>query len=70
MVEYTSKIKSSKTRFFNLDPAPEMLLDAAEEGDGRVPHLVVTILAGDGAQMEFVWPNCGPFMDTTLGNDP
>ena len=45
-------------------------MDADEEGDGRVPRLVVIVLAGDGAQMEFVWPNGGPFVDTTSGDGP
>ena len=49
---------------------PRNVVDAVEEGDGRVPRLVVIILVGDGAQIEFVWINGGPFVDTTLGDDP
>ena len=62
------KDKIIRNSLFQPESGPRNVLDADEEGDGRVPRLVVIVLAGDGAQMEFVWPNCGPFMDTTSGD--
>ena len=47
---------------------PRNVVNADEVGDGCLPHLVVTVLASDGAQMELVSPNCGPFVETTSGD--
>ena len=64
------KDKIIRNSVFQPGSGPRNVVDADEEGDGRVPRLVVIVLAGDGAQMEFVWPNCGPFVDTTSGDGP
>jgi hypothetical protein len=64
------KDKIIRKMVFQPGSGPRNVVDADEEGDGRVPRLVVFLLAGDGAQMEFAWPNCGPFVDTTSGDGP
>ena len=63
------KDKIIRNSVFQPGSGPRIFVEADEEGVGRVQCLVVIILAGDGAQMEFVWPNCGPFVDTTSGDD-
>ena len=55
---------------FQPGSGPRNVVDTDEEGDGRVPCLVVINLADDGAQIEFVWPNCGPIKDKTSGGRP
>ena len=64
------KDKIIQNSVFQPGPGPHNVVDADEEGEGRLPHLVVTILASDGAQMELLWPNCGPFADITSGDRP
>ena len=56
MAEYTSSIKSSGTQFYKADLASEMLSKSAS-GYGRIKLLVVIVLAGHGAPMEFLSQN-------------
>ena len=62
------KDKIIRKSVFQPGSDPRNIVGADEEGDGRVPHLVLIVLEGDGAQMKSVWPNCGPFVDTTSGD--
>ena len=62
------KDKIIRNSVFQPGSGPRNVVDADEEGDGRVPPFVVIVLAGDGAQMESVWPSCCPFVDTTSGD--
>ena len=49
---------------------PQNFVGAHEEGDGHVPHLIVTVLVGDVAEMEFEWETFSPFVDTTSRDGP
>ena len=49
------KDKIMRNSVFQPGFGPRNVVNADEEGDGRVPRLVVIVLAGDGAQMAFVW---------------
>ena len=64
------KDKIIRNSVFQPGSGPRNVVDTDEEADGLVPRLVVIVLAGDGAQMEFIWTNCGPFVDTTSGDGP
>ena len=64
------KDKIIQNSVFQPGSGPRNVVGADEEGDGRVPRLVVVSWANDGAQIEFVWPNCGPIMDKTSGGRP
>ena len=64
------KDKIIRNLVFQPGSGPRNVVDTDEEADGLVPRLVVIVLAGDGAQMEFIWTNCGPFVDTTSGDGP
>ena len=64
------KDKIIRNSVFQPGSGPRNVVDADKECDGCVPHLVVIVLAGDGAQMEYVWQNCGPFVDTTSAEGP
>ena len=64
------KDKIIRNSVFQPGSGPRNVVDADKEGDGSAPRFVVNVLAGDGAQMESLWPNCGPFMDTTSGDGP
>jgi hypothetical protein len=64
------KDKIIRNSVFQLGSGPRNVVDADEEGDGCITRLVVIVLAGDGAQMEFAWPNCGHFVDTTSRDGP
>ena len=55
---------------FQPGSGPQNVAEAGEEGDGRIPHLGVIVVAGDGAQMEFSWPTCGPLVDKTSRDGP
>ena len=48
------KDKIIRNSVFQPGSGARNVVNADEEGDGRVPNLFVIILAGDGAQMEFV----------------
>ena len=64
------KDKIIRNSVFQPGSDPRNVVDADEEGDGCVPCLNLIVLAGDGAQMEFVCRNCGHFVDTTSGDGP
>ena len=64
------KDKIIQNSVFQPGSGPRNVVDADEEGDGCIPRLVVINLADDGAQIEFVWPNCGPIKDKTSGGRP
>ena len=64
------KDKIIRNSVFQHGSGPRTVVDVDEEGDGHVPRLVVIILAGDGAPMEYVRPNYCPFVDTTSGDGP
>ena len=62
------KDKIIRNSVFQPGSGPRNVDDHDEEGDGRIARFIVIVLAGDGTQIEFVWPKCGPFGDTTTGD--
>ena len=53
------KDKIIQNSVFQPRSGPRNIVDADKEVDGRVPRLVVIVLAGDGVCMAKFWSFCG-----------